>query len=97
MMTHNKNQPFSSGTGNISFGTTGMTSNYQHDQINKLLNTIEKLQDRIIYLEKKLNDVNDINFSDKDLKFILMKCHPDKNPESKQAIELTKKLLKMRK
>ena len=92
----NKNRPFSSGTANVSFGTTATTGNY-HDQVNKLLNTIQKLQDRIEYLEKKLNNVNDINFSDKDLKYILMKCHPDKNPDSKQAIELTKKLLKMRK
>ena len=96
-MTHNKHKPFSSGTANVTFGNTGITSNYQNDQINKLLNTIQKLKDHIKYLEKKLNNVNDINFSDKDLKFILMKCHPDKNPNSKQAIELTKKLLKMKK
>ena len=96
-MTHNKHKPFSSGTANVSFGTSGIGSSYQVGQIDRLLNTIQKLQDRIKYLEKKLNNVNDINFSEKDLKFILMKCHPDKNPDSKQAIELTKKLLKMRK
>ena len=52
-MTHNKHKPFSSGTANVTFGNTGITSNYQNDQINKLLNTIQKLKDHIKYLEKK--------------------------------------------
>lgn len=43
-------------------------------------------------LSQKNNSSSD--FSNKELKFLLMRCHPDKNPESKMAMEVTQKLIK---
>ena len=75
--------------------------------INKLKTEINKRDDYITWLKKEVENakpktvkevvVQDLSgFTKEELKFILTKVHPDKNPNSKIATALTTKLLKTR-
>jgi hypothetical protein len=64
-------------------------------ELDRLIHKIEEQRKTIIELEKKLQ-TNKNDFTEQEIKFILMRCHPDKNPNSKQSLELTRKILKMR-
>ncbi len=87
---------------NIGSSTTGLSfsSGVTNDGLDKLLRQIEEQQLLINHLKKLLQEKNaevNIDLTKDDIKFILMKCHPDKNMNSKQAAKVTAKLLKLRK
>ena len=86
---------FVSGTSGVSF-STGLSD----QQLNQLLRQIEQQQIKINNLEEQLKEKNaevNLDLTKDDIKFMLMKCHPDKNMNSKQAAKVTAKLLKLRK
>lgn len=70
-------------------------------KIKELEAKAESYRKEIIALRKALDEANkettDTNFSKDELTFILSKVHPDKNPNSEVALELTKKLISRRK
>ena len=90
-----------SSTGFIGTGSTGIsfssnnTVTVNKADLNRLIDRVEEQQKIILELEKKLQ-TNKNDFTEHEIKFILMRCHPDKNPNSEQALELTRKILKMR-
>ena len=64
-------------------------------EINKnveLKSTAENLQQQIQQLKNQTSQVSLGNFSDKDLKLILSKVHPDKNNGKESFTNLTKKI-----
>ena len=65
--------------------------NYLRSQINKLTVLIDDKENIIRQLQMTSN------FTDAEISFILMRCHPDRNPDSKIAHGLTQKLLSKRK
>ena len=84
-----------------SFTTTGLsfTTGVTNDGLNQQLRQIEQQQKLINHLEELLKQKEaevDIDLTEDDIKFILMKCHPDKNMNSTQAAKVTAKLLKLR-
>ena len=96
-----KKTPFTA-SANIGSSTTGLSfsSGVTNDGLNKLLRQIEEQQLLINHLKKLLQEKNaevNLDLTKDDIKFILMKCHPDKNMNSKQAAKVTAKLLKLRK
>jgi len=96
-----KKTPFTA-SANIGSSTTGLsfTSGVTNDGLNQLLRQIEEQQLLINHLKKLLQEKNaevNLDLTEDDIKFILMKCHPDKNMNSKQAAKVTAKLLKLRK
>ena len=96
-----KRTPFTA-SANIGSSTTGLSfsSGVTNDGLNKLLRQIEEQQLLINHLKKLLQEKNaevNLDLTKDDIKFILMKCHPDKNMNSKQAAKVTAKLLKLRK
>lgn len=96
-----KKTPFTA-SANIGSSTTGLSfsSGVTNDEFNKLLRQIEQQQLLINHLKKLLKEKNtevNLDLTKDDIKFILMKCHPDKNMNSKQAAKVTAKLLKLRK
>ncbi len=96
-----KKTPFTA-SANIGSSTTGLSfsSGVTNDGLDKLLRQIEEQQLLINHLKKLLQEKNaevNIDLTKDDIKFILMKCHPDKNMNSKQAAKVTAKLLKLRK
>lgn len=90
-----------SSTGFIGTGSSGISFSVDNTvtvnkaDLNRLIDRVEEQQKIILELEKKLQ-TNKNDFTEHEIKFILMRCHPDKNPDSKQALELTRKILKMR-
>ena len=98
----NVKRPSFTASGNMGSSTTGLsfTSGVTNDAYNQLLRQIEQQQLLINHLKTLLKEKNaevDIDLTEDDIKFILMKCHPDKNINSKQAAKVTAKLLKLRK
>ena len=98
----NGKKPAFTASGNIGSSTTGLsfTTGVTNDGLNQLLRQIEQQQKLINHLEELLKQKEaevDIYLTNDDIKFILMKCHPDKNMNSKQAAKVTAKLLKLRK
>ena len=96
-----KKTPFTA-SANIGSSTTGLSfsSGITNDGLKELLRQIEQQQLLINHLKTLLKEKNaevDIDLTEDDIKFILMKCHPDKNINSKQAAKVTAKLLKLRK
>ena len=96
-----KKTPFTA-SANIGSSTTGLsfTLGVTNDGLNQLLRQIEQQQKLINHLEALLKEKEaevNIDLTKDDIKFILMKCHPDKNMNSKQAAKVTAKLLKIRK
>jgi hypothetical protein len=79
-------------TGNVSIGNTN--TEYQ------LRREIEQLTDIIHAQESEIRKLRNMQtqsgFTQAELKFLLMRCHPDKNPDSKMAIEITQKIIKKR-
>ena len=71
----------------------------------RLLREIKYLRSDLIrsyqLLDNKENIIRQLqttnNFTDDEISFILMRCHPDHNPESNIATKLTQKLLSKRK
>ena len=97
---NSKKTPFTT-TANMGSSTTGLSfsSGITDDNFNRLLLQIEQQQKIIKNLEQQLIEKNaEVNsdFTKDDIKFMLMKCHPDKNINSKQAAKVTSKLLKLR-
>tara|TARA_Y100001937_G_scaffold17598_1_gene24328 strand:+ start:173 stop:478 length:306 start_codon:yes stop_codon:yes gene_type:complete len=97
---NSKKTPFTS-TASIGTSTTGLSFNTgnTNDYYDRLLLQIEKQQRVIKNLEQQLKEKNsevNLDLTKDDIKFILMKCHPDKNMNSKQAAKVTAKLLKLR-
>ena len=97
---NSKKTPFTS-TANIGTSTTGLSfdTGITNDYYNRLLLQIEKQQRVIKNLEQQLKEKNaevNLDLTKDDIKFILMKCHPDKNINSKLAAKVTAKLLKLR-
>ena len=79
----------STSAGNVSIGNTN--TEYQ------LRREIEQLMDIIHAQESEIRKLKNMQtesgFTQKELKFLLMRCHPDKNPDSKMAIEITQKII----
>ena len=71
-------------------------------KIEKQQETIDFLNQRVELLERDLRlakaskSTDSMNFSKEEIAYILTKVHPDKNPDSKIANELTTKILKNR-
>ena len=72
----------------------------QSKEIKKLKQEIKSLSDLNDHLRNEINKLNntktEAGFTKEELAFILSKVHPDKNPHSNLALELTKKLLSKR-
>lgn len=92
--------PFAS-TGNITGATTGNISLGGNNREFQLMQHIEKITEIVHRQESEIRRlqglVSQSDFSDQELKFLLSRCHPDKNPDSKASLELTKKLNLLRK
>lgn len=80
-------------TGNISFGNNNIEFQLRR-QIEGLTDIIHRQEDEIRRLQA-LESQGDL--SDKEIKFLLMRCHPDKNPNSNMAVLITQKLIRQRK
>ena len=99
------------GSGNVTTaGTVTFTSPQLNEDTSALKRKIENQQkklelqeQRIQLLERDLrlarasNSESNLGFTKEELTFILSKVHPDKNPNSKIAPQLTKKLISRRK
>ena len=99
------------GSGNVTtIGTVTFTSPQLNEDTSALKRKIENQQktldlqeQRIQLLERDLRlaraskSNNNLGFTKEELTFILSKVHPDKNPNSKIAPQLTKKLISRRK
>ena len=101
-MNFKKNASTFTSTGATTTGTSGVTfgsANFTNNQLHQLLQTIKEQQTIIKHLEEQLKEKNaevDIDLTEDDIKFMLMKCHPDKNMNSKKAAKVTAKLLKLK-
>ncbi len=91
--TANSGATISGSTGNISFGNNNIEFQLRR-QIEGLTDIIHRQEDEIRRLQA-LESQGDL--SDKEIKFLLMRCHPDKNPESDMAVLITQKLIRQRK
>lgn len=84
---------YTSSSGHIIIGDT--SNEY------RLRKYIEDLEDAILErnatIQQLMNHVNQGVFSDDELKFLLMRCHPDKNPDSEMANQITAKLIEFKK
>ena len=56
-----------------------------------------QLLERDLRLARASNSGNNLGFTKEELTFILSKVHPDRNPNSKLAPDLTKKIINNRK
>ena len=89
---------------NAATGTTASGS-IRVDPMDQLRIENEYLRIQLSKLKHLLHDKEDLirqlqmtsNFTDAEISFILMRCHPDRNPDSKIAHGLTQKLLSKRK
>tara|TARA_R100001163_G_scaffold40470_2_gene30706 strand:+ start:472 stop:786 length:315 start_codon:yes stop_codon:yes gene_type:complete len=101
-MNFKKNASTFTSTGATATGTSGVTfgsAGFSNNQLNQLLQTINEQQKIIKHLKELLKEKNaevDKDLTEDDIKFMLMKCHPDKNMNSKQAAKVTAKLLKLK-
>jgi hypothetical protein len=84
---------YTSSTGTIVIGNS--SNEY------RLRKYIEDLENAILQrdatIQQLVNHVNEGVFSDDELKFLLMRCHPDKNPDSEMANQITAKLIEFKK
>ena len=64
--------------------------------IAELESQINSQQARTKDLQRQLEELGKVNFTREELNFILSRVHPDKNPNSKTAHQLTQKLIKKR-
>jgi len=99
------------GSGNVTTaGTVTFTSPQLNEDTSALKRKIENQQkklelqeQRIQLLERDLRlaraskSNNNLGFTKEELNFILSRVHPDKNPNSKLAPDLTKKIINNRK
>ena len=94
--THNGNQICA--TADFSFEDGVTLSKRQFNEMIARIRHLELENKRLeeIMIEYESLEKTNLDLSKEDVKFILMKCHPDKNPNSEKAIQLTKKLLKNR-
>lgn len=92
-------------SGTITFGAPQQNQDTRHLQrlIENQKKALDLQEQRIQMLERDLrlarasNSGNNLGFTKEELSFILSKVHPDKNPNSKIAPQLTKKLISRRK
>ena len=93
------------GTGTLTFTSPQQNQDTSHLQriIENQKKALDLQEQRIQILERDLrlarasNSGNNLGFTKEELTFILSKVHPDKNPNSKIAPQLTKKLISRRK
>jgi len=76
---------------------------YLNDQMKALKREIGELESEILRQHKNIEDLLNrikehevVNFTKEELMFILSRVHPDKNPDSKLAHQLTQKLIRKR-
>ena len=98
------------GTTTAGKGTLTFTSPQQNQDTSHLQRIIEnqkkaldfqeqriQLLERDLRLARASNSGNNLGFTKEELTFILSRVHPDKNPNSKLAPDLTKKIINNRK
>ena len=96
------------GTATIGYGTTStatlsLSSPKSRSETELLKRQIITLESEIRRQQKNIEDLLNrieehevVNFTKEELMFILSRVHPDKNPDSKLAHQLTQKLIRKR-
>jgi len=96
---------FYTGSGTEAIAVSSGTTMRVDSADERLLREIKYLRSEAAKLQRLLDNKENIirqlqmtsNFTDAEISFILMRCHPDRNPDSKIAHKLTQKLLSKRK
>jgi uncharacterized protein (DUF342 family) len=65
-------------------------------KIAELQSQINSQQTRTKELQRQLEELGKVDFSKEELNFVLSRVHPDKNPNSNIAHQLTQKLIRKR-